>query len=255
MKKVLLIALMISGARLAAMEQNQQPFPWEQLLPELKSEVLKQIVNAPTVVQAIKNLQNLRFVNKDFYTKFTYDKAVLFNVLNTINQYFPGSEVLIARTLNTKLAEEWLKTVNPNASFKIIPVTPTVFNDAIKSIRDGDLVSLKKWLDKGYDPKYVQFNGWTLDSYAVQYAISVPALKLIATYNPDVFTVKNISDLLFATLRGLKITQTTLENKIKMQEMANFLMQKLKELVSQEEASKIIDDIDRKIQKQFGNVA
>lgn len=251
MKKALLLALMAASSQIISMEQNEQPFQWEQLLPELKSEVLKQIVNAPTVVQAIKNLQNLRFVNKDFYTQFTSNKAVLFNVLNTINQYFPGSEVFIARTLNTKLAEEWLKSVNPNASFKIIPVTPTVFNEAIKNIRDGDLVSLKKWLDKGYDPKYVQLNGWTLDSYAVQYTISVPALKLIATYNPDVFTVKNISDLLFTTLRGLKITQTTLENKIKMQEMANFLTQKLKELVSQEEASKIINDIQKKLEQRY----
>lgn len=120
MKKVLLIAMMISGARLGAMEQDQKPFPWEQLLPELKGEVINQIINVPSVVQAIKNLQNLRFVNKDFYTKFTTNKAVLFNVLNTINKYFPGSEVLIARTLNTKLAEEWLKSVNPKASFKII---------------------------------------------------------------------------------------------------------------------------------------
>lgn len=254
MKKALLLALMAASSQIISMEQNQEPFPWEQLLPELKGEILNQIVNAPTVAEAIQNLQNMKLVNKELY-KALSNRTILFKLLNKLNQRFPGSEGLIARTLNTQLAQEWLKSVNPEVSFTIIPVTPTIFNQAIKYIRDGDLASLKKWLDKGYDPRYVQFNGWTLDSYAVQYIGSVPALELISEYNPAVLSLKNIKELLFAALRGLKITQTTLENKIKMQEMANFLTQKLKGLVSQEEASKIINDIDQKIQKQFGNVA
>ncbi|BDC34620.1 hypothetical protein Noda2021_05780 [Candidatus Dependentiae bacterium Noda2021] len=40
-----------------------------------------------------------------------------------------------------------------------------------------------------------------------------------------------------------------------MQEMAHFLTQKLKELVSQEEAIKIINNIERKLDKQFDTVA
>lgn len=245
MKRLLTLTILMASAPLIGMEKDQQNFPWDKLLPELKNEVLKQVVNAPTVVQAIKNLQNLRFVNKDLYNTFTTNKTVLYNVLNTLAQYFPGSEVLIARTLNTQLAQEWLKSVNPNASIKIIPTDSTAFLRAAKYIRDGDLDSLKKWLDQGYDPKHREHNGWTLATYLMELSPSVSGLELINKYDPNLFSLENIKELLFALLSTAKRNpQRSAQEKQNVLDTRNYLIEKLQQYMSAEEAQQKVENLE-----------
>ncbi|MFZ5954420.1 MAG: hypothetical protein ACOYT8_04980 [Candidatus Dependentiae bacterium] len=252
MKKILLLTLAIASTQLVSMEKEQTSFPLEQLLPELKTEILKHVVDAPSISDAITNLQNIRFVNKDLYDQITNNTTILFGVLNSLLTKFPGSETAIARALNTKLAEEWLKKVNPNASFNVISTNDQQFNTALEYIRSGDLNSLKQWLDKGYNPKYRQFNGWTLDSYAVEYGISVPVLELLSKYNPDIFSLKNIKELLFLAQKAIMDQDVTAEYSEKMPIVIDFLEQKLYQQLSPEEAMQIINDIDARVKAQLG---
>ncbi|BDC34621.1 hypothetical protein Noda2021_05790 [Candidatus Dependentiae bacterium Noda2021] len=250
MKKLLALTALMVCIPLIAMEKDQQTFPLDTLFPELQSEVLKQVVNAPTIAQAIRNLQNIRFVNKDLYNSITTNKTVLFNALNAILQNFPESEVIIARTLNTKLAEEWLKRVNPNASFKIIPTDLAQFNIALNYITSGNLKALKNWIDKGYDFKFKQANGTTLDAAVVQSNPSIPALELIAMYNPNVFTLENIKRLLTIAYRAIGTRgQYTIEQRLNALELLEYLETKLIEQhnMSKIEANQLIRDIENEV--------
>lgn len=254
MKKLLLLALSIASPHIFCMEKEEPTFPWEQLLPELKTEILKQVVNTPSISQAITNLQSIRLVNKELYAQLTNNKTVLFDILSTILKKFPSSEVAIARSLNTALAKEWLKKVNPNASFQVIPTDEKQFNIAKEFIKNGDLEALKQWLNKGYDPKHRTLYGGagiTLDQYSVEYGMSVPALKLISQYNSDVFITENIKALLLLAYKNKEtIAPLISENN---EQLISYLEQQLKQQLSKLESAEIINSIKQILKNRLEN--
>ncbi len=77
MKKTLLLAVSVLAAQIIGMEK-EQTFTWEQLLPELKTEVIKAVATTNSMEDAIKALKNLQLGNKQWYAKIMNDKATIF---------------------------------------------------------------------------------------------------------------------------------------------------------------------------------
>lgn len=251
MKKVLLLALSITSPYLFSMEKEEPTFPWEQLLPELKHEILKQVVNAPSISQAVNYLQSVRFVNKDLYAQLTNNKVVLFDLLNTILKKFPNSEVAIARVLNTDMAQDWLKKINPNASFRVSPYNRDQANLAEEYLKKGNLAALKQMLDKGYNPRQQTFNGLPLDQYVVEFCMSFPALQLLSQYDATILSTKNILTLLWLANKNKEFTAPVIsENN---EQLISYLEQQLEQQLGQQEAEETIKDIVKRVKRMLEN--
>ncbi|BDC34622.1 hypothetical protein Noda2021_05800 [Candidatus Dependentiae bacterium Noda2021] len=247
MNKKLLIILVFLSTPIIAMEKEEPTFPWEQLLPELKNEIVKQVVNAPSILQAINYLQRVRFVNKELYAQLTNNKTAIFDILNTILKKFPNSEVAIARALNIHLAEEWLKKVNPNANFKKLPFDRDLSNLAEEYVKKGNLTVLKQLLDKGFDPKQQTFYGIPFDQYVVEICMSLPLLKLLSQYDSNILSQNNIYSLLWLVNKNKENTAPVVnENN---EELISYLEQQLQQQIGQEEADAIISDIVERVKK------
>lgn len=224
MKKLLLIILGLTNTELFCIEKEQKTFAWEQLLPELKNEILKQLINTPSILPAIKNLQSLRLVNKQLYEQITTNKTTIFEILDSLLKKFPGFEVAIARALNTHLAEEWLKKVSPTATFKTIQMTPNERTMAGKFIDDENINGLKQLFESGYNPRNHLILGLFLDTYAVQQS-AIPVLRLISQYDASVLSLENINKLLTIAIKQKKATSG--EDLQKKELVINYLTEQL----------------------------
>jgi hypothetical protein len=83
------------------MQQNQTgPFPYEQLLPEVKVLVIQAVADSTNIHEAVAAFNNSVLTSKQFNTQ-----QVSNVFLNALNTKFPAQEVRIARALNNDNAK------------------------------------------------------------------------------------------------------------------------------------------------------
>jgi hypothetical protein len=136
-------------------------------------------------------------------------RQLFFAFLNNLNEKYPNQATYIARTLNNRLAAEWLKKIKPEASFEIIAPSVLQTDQAIDYIYNGDLVSLENWLEKGYDSNASVGRLVNLVRAAIT-SRSLDALKLLKKYGANLHG-KVISPV-FGTLSYLELAKFLKDN-------------------------------------------
>jgi len=201
MKKLLLLGLNLISLSSFSMEKEQEPFPWQELPLDMQklivipsatriNEIVSQSKNISELItefkQFINQISTLRLVNKDLLNKFGYGnlQKITNDFLDALNKKFPGQEVRIARALNNEYAKEWLKSINPEVSYKIIRPSIKDADQASKYIVKGKLQELESWLNKGFDPNAIDSESMSLLGAAISNR-SLPTIKLLIKYGAN----------------------------------------------------------------------
>lgn len=160
-------------------KNNTDPFPYQELLPELKQVVLNLVAQTSTLPDAINHFKNLRATSKQFTTQ---QATSVF--LDALLAQYQNQEIRITKLLKTPAAYQWLTAVRAKKGLPSYQEKSTTAAD-VRSIHtavyQGYTNEVKKWLEQGYDPNDIL--SLVIDQSPSNK--SVELLKLLVAYGAD----------------------------------------------------------------------
>ena len=114
--KQLLVLLALTAMNLCAMEPEYKPSALELLPEEAKLHIFDFLYQAPTLEQAVQNIQNAAWVNQDF-SRLLNDQPLTKKCIDRLMEMFPKQtrkeRILTALYLNTAGSRIWLDKNHP----------------------------------------------------------------------------------------------------------------------------------------------
>jgi hypothetical protein len=161
-------------------KNNTDPFPYQELLPELKQLILSIGAQTATIPDAINHFKNLRATSKQFNTQ---QATSVF--LDALLAEYPNQEIRIAKLLKTPAAYQWLNGVRAKKGLPAYQEKNTNAAD-VRSIHtavyQGYTNEVKKWLEQGFDPNDIL--SLVIDQSPSNKAVEL--LTLLIAYGADV---------------------------------------------------------------------
>lgn len=182
MKSIRYVLTLISvSSSTFGMEKNTpEPFPYQELLPELQNIIMGLIAQSSTLQEAIATFKNLRATSKQFSSP-----QAQFTFLDALLAQYPGQEVRIAKLLKIPVAYQWLNKVRTRKGLSAYQEQHTT-TDNVRSIHlaiyQGYVDEVKKWLEQGYDPNDII--SLVIDQSPHNKALDL--LKLLIAYGANV---------------------------------------------------------------------